>query len=154
MKKRKQICSSEDCYEEPFLGGLCKEHYEQEREERALRRAAMEALQTGTINGRRAERPELSEELEKIRKWWFRACSTVNYRLPDSVLGDEAKYAVDWCIDLAEQIVATELAFRRGADTSASVQYEFAKEWVWSRFRNLEAGLMSNGVKRPEERTS
>jgi hypothetical protein len=63
------------------------------------------------------------------------------------VLSDEAGYAIEWSIALAKEIVDAEIAFRNGAVPSYSL--ESTREWVWDRFRNLEKGLMSNGIKRP-----
>lgn len=122
-------------------------HYEEDQRKYMLRNAAIDALHMGMIDGQFPERSELIEELQKIRKWWSRACDAVNYERQDPVLMDEAPYAVEWCIRLAEQFVETERAFRSGVKPSWLL--ESTKEWVWDRFKNLEAGLMSNGIERP-----
>jgi hypothetical protein len=148
MTRNQHECRSLGCHERPHLGGLCIEHHEEDRKKRMLEDAAVDALHRGIVDDQILESPDLREELGRIRKWWSRACDAVNYGRQDPVLLDEARWAVHWCMRLSEQIVEAERAFRRGANPDASL--EFTREWVWDRFRNLEAGLRSNGVKRPE----
>jgi len=59
---------------------------------------------------------------------------------------DEALFAQSWCISLAQEIIDAELATRKGERFSQSL--DITREWVWDRFKNLEAGLRSNGTKR------
>jgi len=59
---------------------------------------------------------------------------------------DEADYAAEWCIALAQEIVEAERAVIAGK--SIPVSFTLTGEWVWERFRNLEAGLRSNGASR------
>lgn len=114
-------------------------------EKSKLRNEALDALHKGIIDGQFPENPELREELWKIRRWWSRACDAVNYERQDPILQDEASYAVEWCIRLAEQIVEDQRTLARGAKPG----FSFTRQWVWECFENLEAGLRSNGTNRP-----
>ncbi len=147
MRRRKRECARSKCFEAPYLGGLCKEHHEEKLERESRRHTAVNALHTMTIDGRQPDNTELRNELLRLRNWWDMACNAVNYNRKDQMFGDEAQYAVEWCIALAQEIVDAELASRNGKTISSSL--DFTREWVWDRFCNLEAGLMSNGVKRP-----
>jgi hypothetical protein len=60
---------------------------------------------------------------------------------------DEADYATEWCITLAEEIVKAEHQIAKSQAIPTS--FEVARQWVWERLRNLDAGLRSNG--RPRE---
>ena len=146
MSRRRRECANQGCSKIPYLGGLCKEHYEEKAEKERRRDGAVNALHTATIADRLPENLELRDELFRLRNWWDRACNAVNYNRRDEVLGDEAEYAIEWCIALAQEIVDAEIAFRAGNRPSSSLGA--TREWVWDRFRNLESGLMSNGVKR------
>ena len=147
MVRRKRECTKNRCSEAPYIGELCKKHYEEELAKEPRRKAALKALHTGKINGYFPENPELRDELFRLRKWWNRSCDVVNYNRKDDVLSDEAQYATDWCIALAQEIVDAEIAFRNG--DAPSISLESTREWVWDRFHNLELGLMSNAIKRP-----
>ena len=147
MVRRKRECTKNRCSEAPYIGELCKKHYEEELAKEPRRKAALKALHTGKINGYFPENPELRDELFRLRKWWNRSCDVVNYNRKDDVLSDEAQYATDWCIALAQEIVDAEIAFRNG--DAPSISLESTREWVWERFHNLEMGLMSNAIKRP-----
>ena len=59
---------------------------------------------------------------------------------------EEADYALEWCIALARELVAAELAIREGQEPGFSL--ETTRAWVWERFRSLKAGLRSNGLPR------
>lgn len=84
-----------------------------------------------------------------IRKWWFKACDAINYGRSDPILRDEAEYAAQWCISLAREIVIAERAYKAGEAPSHMLEHTL--EWVGERFGNLEKGLMSNGVARPNK---
>jgi hypothetical protein len=63
-------------------------------------------------------------------------------------LQEEAEFAMEWCITFAQEIVDAERAARKG-NPAPSLHMESTRQWVRERFRNLERGLMSNGVPRP-----
>lgn len=147
MSKRKRCCSESGCDEPPQYMGLCDEHYAERQEKRKLRDAAVRALHSGGIDERLPDNPVHREELQRLRQWWERACFSVNHQIQDDVLLDEAQYAVEWCIGLAQELVLAERASRAGEPGSCSLAG--TQKWVWERFANLEADLMSNGVKRP-----
>lgn len=153
MARKEKRCGRYGCPSNPHLAGLCKEHYDEQVEKERRREGALTALHRGLIAERLPENPNLREELFRLRDWWFRICHAVNYDRKDTLLGDEAQYAVEWCISLAQEIVDAEIAFRAGSMPSPSIQG--TREWVWDRFRNLEAGLRSNGISRSpvEEKT-
>jgi len=147
MPKRPIVCSHAHCEEPLKFSGLCSEHFEEQQEKRRRRDAALQALHYGEIDGRLPDDLKLRDELQQLRSWWDRACFSVNQQIQDSILQDEAQYAVEWCISLAQEIVVAELASRSGQpDPSAFIS---TRDWVWKRFSNLQAGYMSNGVKRP-----
>jgi hypothetical protein len=74
-------------------------------------------------------------------------CHVLNHNATDDALADEAEFAKDWCIVLAEEIVLSEKAYLNG-DNKSRPELQYTRDWVWERFRNLGAGLMSNGVRR------
>ena len=151
MPKRKSVCRAPRCNKPPYSGGLCQKHSEEEtiREER--RRVALDALEKGVVGERLPDAPALKEELLRLRVWWFRACDAVNGQRSIGPLPlDEAEHATGWCIALAQEIVDAELALRSGQKPNDRLEY--TREWVWDRFKNLEAGLMSNGIPRPANR--
>ena len=131
----------------PYRNGLCDEHYEENQRKKLRRDAATGTLHSGVIDGRLPDNTALREELFRIRKWWFRACDSINNKNEDKVLRDEAEYALEWCIAIVQEIIEEELATRRG--TSVNILSHEIKRIAWERFENLEAGLMSNGVVRP-----
>lgn len=146
MANKKRECRKDHCSEAPYLGGFCEKHEKEETEKERRSNNALKALETATIGGRLPDNPELRDELLRIRKWWFKACDALNYNQKDNVLLDDAKFATEWCIALALEIVDAEIAFRKNLPAPVSLQY--TRDLVWDRFSNLEKGLMSNGVKR------
>jgi hypothetical protein len=147
--KKIRECREYRCTEPPYRDGLCEEHYEENKSKQLRHDAAVNALHMGIIDGRVLDNQELRGELLKVRKWWDRACRSVNYNVEDEILRDEAQSALEWCIAIAQEIIDEELAYR--SDNSKSFSKEISKEIkriAWERFENLEAGLMSNGVAR------
>ena len=152
-RRRPPVCSVSKCDEPAFLGGMCRKHDEERtiREER--RRAALAALHTATVENRLPDDLNLRAELFRLREWWFRACEAVQQQRSVGPLPfDEAEYAGEWCIALAQELVDAELALRSGRKPDSKLDY--ARLWVWKRFENLEAGLMSNCIPRPAQRRS
>lgn len=143
---KKYECKEHNYSEPPYLGGFCKKHHEEQIFQEDRRKTALRALETGQIEGRLSENRELREELLRLQKWWYRACDAINYNKKDVALADEAAYAAEWGIALAQVIVDAELAHRKGESYNHS--WDATRQWVWDRFHNLEAGLMSNGIKR------
>jgi len=133
--------------EEPCLGGLGEAQHEEDRLKQLARRAAIDALSTSCIAGKLPEKPGLKDELLRVIRWWDKACLAVNAGRQDNVLLDETQYAPEWCIAIADAIIQEEMNFRQGLDDDATVA--FLKKDTWTRFEHLEAGFMSNGVKRP-----
>ncbi len=146
MKRRKNECCTDGCDEPTYIGSLCRQHHEERVREQSCREAAVNALHTMVIDGRIPEDNELREELLRLRQWWDRACRAATSNIKDHLLRDEAEFALEWCIALAKEIVNAEMAFRQGEPSSSSLGA--TRHWVWERFRNLEAGLKSNGVAR------
>ena len=129
------------------MGGLCQKHYDEDRARKLRRDVAIRALHTSAIDGRVPDDLALRDELYRLVEWWNRACTAVNTRRGSTQMPmDEADDALEWCIALAQEIVDAELAVRAGDKVSDSVASTGA--WVWERFRNLEAGLRSNGTTR------
>jgi hypothetical protein len=155
-RKKNFTCRAYDCEEPPYLGGLCEKHHEEKSKKERRRNAAIDALHYLTIDGEYLENSSLQEKLLNIKKWWDRACISVNHRITDNILLDEANYALEWCIALAQEIVDAELAYRKNKDVPENLQYvlQHTEDMVLDRFKNLEAGLMSNGVARPKPRNN
>jgi len=66
----------------------------------------------------------------------------------EAVFGDETGFVIEWCINLAAVMVDEERA-ARSKTQATSLQEQRTRQWVWERFRNLELGMMSNGLPRP-----
>jgi hypothetical protein len=148
---RRRTCAIYDCSNQPYLGALCKKHYEEKRLKSERRETAIRALHLGTIDDRLPDDKSLRDELSRLRKWWDRACSVLHANEGTDLMPlEEAKFAIEWCISLAQEIIDAELAYRSGNQVRDSLG--LTREWVWERFRNFEAGLSSNGDKRNTSR--
>lgn len=147
MPKEGMTCRVDHCSERVHSGGLCEEHFEQERVRTRRNDAARDALNTMMIEGRLPDDAVLREELSRLRNWWDRACHVIRTQYKDNLMPfNEAEYACDWCIALATEIIDAELAMRNGKEVNNSL--DATRAWVWDRFKNLEAGLQSNGFPR------
>jgi hypothetical protein len=147
MKNRKRTCNVYDCTNEPHSGGLCKKHYKEESFKHERRERAIQTLHIGTIDDHLPVDKSLGDELSRLCKWWDRACLVLQTnRGTELIPTEEAQYALEWCISLAQEIIDAEIAIRSGKKVSISLN--LTREWVWNRFKNLEAGLASNGLKR------
>jgi hypothetical protein len=152
MRGINRTCRERDCFEAPYLGGLCRMHHEEELLRKKRRDAAIQALHSGEVDDRLPDDQALREELLRLGDWWNRACSAVRTKHNGEFMPlDEAEYAMEWCISLAEEIIEAEMSLRAGkpiSDKLAATQF-----CVWERLRNLEAGLRSNGLPRLNEHT-
>lgn len=147
--KRKKHCSVYRCEEPPYLGGLCQIHAEEAQVKARRREDALVVLHYGVIDGVLPSDPEIRAELGQLAIWWHAACDSLNYHIPHAILRDEAEPAASWCIALAQEIIDAERAFRAGKSFDKTI-LNGTRQWVWERFGNLERGLMSNGIARPE----
>jgi hypothetical protein len=147
VSKKKKECVVKGCYSDPYQSGLCQEHHEKNIVRKLRRDAALNALTTSAIDCRIPDDLRLREELFLIQKWWNRACTALrtNYGC-DLMPLNEAEFALEWCISLSEEIIDAERAIRSGKAPDYSL--EMTRKWVWDCFRNLEAGLKSNGMPR------
>jgi hypothetical protein len=151
MARRQKFCKTYGCPNPPAIGGICTQHYEEDRIRQMRREAAVELLHRGLIDGQPVTTERLRDELRGTQDWWSQVCSVVNAEREHPVLKDETQYAVDWCIGLAASILDEERELRAGKRVDAAT-YEYLRRGLWDRFQNLERGLMSNGVSRPERR--
>jgi len=150
MSKKKRTCINYDCTNELYMAGYCEEHYKEYISNKERREAAIQTLQC-SINNAPPTDKNLSEELERLCEWWSRVCSVLNNNRGTELMPlDEAKYAKEWCITLAQKIIDDELAFQSGKQIDNS--YDLNRERLWNRFKNLEKGLTSNGVEREIKR--
>lgn len=130
---------------------MCRKHNEERTVRENRRRVAIATLHTAAVGDRLPDDPELRAELLRLQKWWFRVCDAViEQRSVGPLPLDEAEYASEWCIALAQELVDAELALRSGKKPDARLEY--IRHLVWDRFKNLEASLMSNGIPRPAGR--
>ncbi|MEQ1536189.1 MAG: hypothetical protein ABL923_09960 [Burkholderiaceae bacterium] len=150
QKTKKLTCNISRCEEMPYLGGRCKVHHEEQRANELTRNAAIETLRSLQIDGKLPSKPNLKDELLKISQWWDKAWMAQRLSRQDSILLDETKSATEWCIALANLISQEERDFLDGREPNATTAH--LKKITLERFKNLEAGLMSNGVKRPEKK--
>lgn len=147
--KRKKFCRHDNCSELPYLGGLCELHAAEARSKLQRRENAVSALHHCIIDDALPSDPTVKNELLRISEWWRVACSSLNHQRQHAVLRDEAEAATSWCIALAQELVDAERAYRAGKKYERTM-LDATSQWVWERFRNLERGLMSNGVERPK----
>ena len=140
-------CKSSGCKEALYLGGFCGKHYKEDEAKRRRRDEAVHILHMSVIGDESLRTPELRDELHRLQEWWQRACWALRLQRTDTVLQDEAEYAVEWCIALAQEIVDAERS-TRGGQPATTPHLDTTRHWVWDRFSNLERGLMSNGVSR------
>lgn len=147
MSKRKLKCLKYSCDERPVSAGYCAAHYAEQEEQRKRREDAVRFLHHYDIDGERLTDAELKEEAVRLWERWRRVCDAVNYqRFTKELPEEEAQYAVDWCIGIAQQIIEAERAVRAGKPKP----YRWPNHW--ERFENLDKGLMSNGIQRPSRR--
>lgn len=150
MRKKRRTCIARGCEEEAAIGGYCEEHYQDHTREEARRNAAVSALHTGLVAGQLLENQPLREEFFKLQDWWHDACRSVQTKRDvRNVPYDEAEYALEWCIRLAQEIIDADAVIKAGKTTD--YQLDHTRQWVWDRFRNLEAGLRSNGLPREKK---
>jgi hypothetical protein len=149
MGKRRRTCAKYRCDHPPYLGGLCEEHYREAEVKRVRRETALSALNSGAIDGQLPDAGPLRDEFWRVRDWWFDVCAYASSNREHPLLRDETEYGVEWCIGLAEHIVDEERDRRAGKHDAS---HEYLRRHLWERFENLQRGLMSNGVPRPERR--
>jgi hypothetical protein len=147
MKPKNHTCKKSGCFGKPHLGGLCKAHYEEDESRRRLGEEALTALHHGVLDREVLSDPGLRDELERLRDYWYRICSVLQTQQgTHSMPLDEAKYATEWCIALAQEIIKAQREIASGKQISTSL--EFTQQRLWGRLRNLDAGLRSNGTRR------
>lgn len=146
MRKARH-CKASGCKESLYLGGFCKRHHAEDVAKAKRRSDALELLHTSVLDNGSLHMPALRDELYRLQRWWGRVCSALQLQRADPVLQDEADYALEWCIALAQEIADADRSLRHGG-AAWTPNLEPTRQWVWERFANLERGLMSNGVKR------
>jgi hypothetical protein len=151
MAKRKNECSRFQCSEMPVVGGLCQRHHDENVKEQGRTKNGLELLNGSLVDGRLVTAGPMREEVRRIQHWWGEVCAAETSNREHPVLKDETRFGTDWCIDIAAFIVDEERALRTGNPGDIS-SYKYRRDLVWERFANLENGLMSNGVARPEKR--
>jgi hypothetical protein len=151
MAKRPKDCAKLHCYDAPFMGGLCARHYEEAETRTRRRDEAVEVLLQGSIDGQVLAPGALRDEFYRVRDWWFRVCDAMRADREDPILKDETQFGMNWCIAITQELVDAERDARagKGGDTDWR---QYIRRETWLRFENLEKGLMSNGVARPDRR--
>ncbi len=151
MAKRRRECSKLHCYEPPVIDGLCQRHHDEHTTKERRYSTAVDALHKGLIDGELVRPGPLRDEFNRVRDWWFEVCQAVTASREHPILKDETEYASSWCIGLAESIIDEERELRASAEVDRT-SYQYVRKRLWERFENLERGLMSNGIARPEGR--
>ena len=140
--KKKPNCREPRCPEPVYLVGRCERHYGEYKAEQQRRERAVAAL-----HGRQPPQdPALREEWLRLTAWWNRICAAMTTDRLVPGLGDETEDAKEWCITLAAELIDADQALRSGAKPGYGLDH--ARHRVWERFRNIEAGLRSNGTQR------
>lgn len=137
VKAKLNQCMEKGCEKPRFAGGFCEEHFEAQTKQAHLRTEALNALHSGRIDGALPTNDELHGVLTDIRKWWDRACRSINHKIPDPVLNDQAEYALSWCQSLATEIVLSERNFKNQLPPTDDLEH--TKAWVFQRISELEA---------------
>lgn len=105
MRHRRKTCPEDRCDAVAGPGGRCDKHQQVHEAQTAFTEAAVKALHYSQVDGTHVTCEPAQTELARIQVWWRRVCDSLNYRVPDSILRDEAEYAKFWCIRVAEQVV-------------------------------------------------
>jgi hypothetical protein len=113
------------------------------------RETALGTLEAGRIDNEPIRQGPLRDEFYRVQSWWRKVCDSVNSSRQHPILRDETENAVEWCIELAERIIDEERELRAGREVDSS-SHKYLRQSLWARFENLESGLMSNGVARPQ----
>jgi len=151
MSKKKRTCINYDCTNESYLAGYCKKHYQEYIFNQERRDSTIRTLRSYSINDSPLTNENLRKELDQLCEWWSRICSVLNNNRGTELMPlDEAEFAKEWCITLAQKIIDDEIAFRSGKQIDNS--YDLNYERLWNRFKNLEKGLTSTGVERKIKR--
>jgi hypothetical protein len=147
MNRKNLICQKSACSNEPYLGGLCQVHHKEDQSRKQLRDDALTALHSGIVDGNPPRDPDLCSELDRLRVYWDRACLVLQTQHGTDLMPlDEAEFATDWCITLAQRIVEAQRKLTTG--DALPMPLTLTRKWVWERLRNLDAGLRSNGTRR------
>jgi len=143
----KKACRAAGCTAPLHLAELCATHYNEHEERARLRDTAVSTLHSGLIDGDMVGDESLRHGLDALCRKWQTACFVVQMEQGTAPMPlDEADFAVEWCITLAEDIVKAQRQLSNGMP--AAQLHLPNHDWVWERFRNLEAGLRSNGTPR------
>lgn len=147
MKGRSRCCSRSGC-DEPVSGvGLCAAHYSEHLERIQRRDQALDVLHGRIADTDARNNGALKKEWESLRLRWVAACRAINTGHGTGVMPtDEAEYAVEWCIRLAEELLIAEPTLAANGSPPGSLTS--TRQWVGERFANLDKGLMSNGLPR------
>lgn len=133
------------CTGDPYSRGLCQKHHEEKNAREQRRNVAINTLSTLAIDGRLPDEPSLKEELLLLQEWWNRARLALQTGDGDHFMPlNQAEYALEWCISLAQEIVDAELAFRPGKAPSYAL--EMTRKWVWDEFKEVEVNLRKKGL--------
>jgi hypothetical protein len=147
-KSIQRTCRVTGCSEQLYLGGLCRQHHEEQEEHERTRRDSLNALHFGTVDDVLPSDPLLEGDLTKLRGYWDRVCSVLQTQRGTPLMPlDEAPYAQEWCISLATEIVSAQRSINKCG--KSAYEYTPSRIWVWERLHNLDAGLRSNGLPRP-----
>jgi hypothetical protein len=115
MKERNKTCIIDDCLNEPHLGGRCKEHYEEYRQQKELRDSALHLLGFGMVDDQILTNDELKNKFQRVSLWWQRVCFVeIGNKSTHQLSIADAKDLHPLCISAAKEIVEAERSFRTG----------------------------------------
>ena len=145
--KRQKNCIDYPCNKPIFKQGRCLKHSDELDKNEKRKDDAAHALHYLKVDDAVFTNPRFFQEMNSLAEWWRKACDSVNNSKPDKLLRDEAKYAISWCIILAQEFVDAERAYRLNLSFEETMLNHTYK-WVWDNFNNLKNGLTSNGEAR------
>lgn len=127
-------CSISGCGNPPHQGGLCEEH----RERELINGRALDALHSCSVDGAIPDDPTLRDDLEEASRRWGIICAVqIGQHSATGLPLEYAKFAEEWCISWAREIIKAQEALSAGQPMPAS--YGRTKQWVLEKFKQVSA---------------
>jgi hypothetical protein len=134
--KKKLSCLHNTCKHLPVTNGYCHGHAEEKRLMEERRSAAIDFLHHGTVNGLAMSDRTLHPEARRVREWWDRALQNVNFNLRDPAIQNKESLIFNWCITIAKDLVAQELAYREKPASVTTISHQ-PRQQAWDQINVL-----------------